>query len=801
MKVLFAVNNEKISESIIKTYQANYKEIISAKNVYYFNAIIKELQRDKSYDRVVISEDLEPFSNRNNDTIDKFIFEELDKISDEASNTTEGEIPIIVICTDRREKSDAMLGKLFSIGIYSALIGQDRVIEKVCKLIYTPRTKKEAKLYYRIDADDADYKNENTESVSEVEIQNIIMHYKRLGKNEERYVESFNDIANQYTNEQLKLIVKFLPLGVKAVLEEKCPKYQEIMIGSVKGKIKEKQEKAFTTKNIKTNNGSFNNNRIDIINRQLKANKLTKPVIIPATVDVSNVKKVYNNVPNTPTVEEIKENIDKLENNERSIIDNTATSSVVENTEVQPVKRGRGRPAKVKPEAELSNPVPEPVKRGRGRPRKVNPEDRIEDNTSAEDVDLFSLGSDDSTTTSNELKEDYSATLPGLDDDSSYNGNYSSDGISDDTSSNDNNNTYQNNAPYRPSFKSTIAGKNDFDNPTPAAQATYKNDIQPANNYYNSSANTSNTTLEKTNRQVQNVDLGNVLTSNKKVVAFVGTSKNGTSFLVNNLALLLSSKGINTAILDLTKNKNAYYIFTQNDENLRNKALRCIETLRMGETEGIQVNKNLTVYTTAPNEDSGINDCENILQTLVKNYSLVLLDCDFNTDYSYFSAIQELYIVQTYDILTIQPLTAFLRELSDRELLPQEKLRIVINKALRVRNLNDKMIVGGISSYNDPEMSYMKELFNKDTVIYTTVPFEDQTYAKYLEGLVTCELSLNGYSKGLLESLVKLGNMVYPLISNNHSSPKNYNNYAKDNKNTKFGSSIDDTLNRMRNNY
>ena len=69
MKVLFAVNNEKVSESIMKKYQARYKEIISAKNVYYFNAIIKELQKDKSYGRVVISEDLEPYSNKNYEMI------------------------------------------------------------------------------------------------------------------------------------------------------------------------------------------------------------------------------------------------------------------------------------------------------------------------------------------------------------------------------------------------------------------------------------------------------------------------------------------------------------------------------------------------------------------------------------------------------------------------------------------------------------------------------------------------------------------------------------------------------------
>ena len=54
MKVLFAVNNEQISDSIIKKYQQDYRELISSKNVYYFNALLKELQEDKSYDRIFI---------------------------------------------------------------------------------------------------------------------------------------------------------------------------------------------------------------------------------------------------------------------------------------------------------------------------------------------------------------------------------------------------------------------------------------------------------------------------------------------------------------------------------------------------------------------------------------------------------------------------------------------------------------------------------------------------------------------------------------------------------------------------
>ena len=34
MKVLFAVSNDEISESIVKRYQRDYKEIISYKNFY-----------------------------------------------------------------------------------------------------------------------------------------------------------------------------------------------------------------------------------------------------------------------------------------------------------------------------------------------------------------------------------------------------------------------------------------------------------------------------------------------------------------------------------------------------------------------------------------------------------------------------------------------------------------------------------------------------------------------------------------------------------------------------------------------
>lgn len=271
----------------------------------------------------------------------------------------------------------------------------------------------------------------------------------------------------------------------------------------------------------------------------------------------------------------------------------------------------------------------------------------------------------------------------------------------------------------------------------------------------------------------QSFSIENLLSRDKKIVSFVGTTKSGTSFLVNNLAELFSSMGISTAILDVTKNKNSYFIYTKNEERLRNIALNSMNNLANGIPEGIKVNKDLTVYTSIPTEGENTN-YQKILETLVKNYSLILIDCDFDTNISYFQNSQEIYLVQDMDILTIQPLTAFLRDLKAMNVLLPEKIRIVINKQTRIRGLNPKVIIGGMAYYNDPSMSFMTELFNKDNVRYTSIPFDEQVYSKYIEGLVNCKISLNGYSKSFMTGIKDLGNMVYPLLSNKYRPVDSY---------------------------
>ena len=771
MKVLFAVNDENISTSIVKKYQKQYKEIISYKNVYYFNAILKELQRNKNYDRVVISEDLEEFTSSSLEQKDKFIFDRLDSISDEAVASDGSDIPIILICSERRTKSEDILVKLFGIGIYNAIIGEDRSTEEVCRLINKPRSKKEAKLYYKIDSENVNYEKENDSDVSEVEMRNILMHFKKLGNNEEKYAESFKNIVSQYTQEQLKVIIAVLPNNVKEVLSETSPEYQKIVYPTgkeisktTKGKTGRKGRKGTSEKLLEVESNPM----------------MSKPVVVPTTMK----NNMYLNIDKKKPVKQIEEIEDEDD-------DLTEVDDIIEE---KPKRRGRPR----------KNPLPEETEekpKRRGRPRKTPlPEEQEEPEEEKVDV-LPGFDEDDEddeieqvvpkkVSKVNAKKEEDTSILPGFDEEDEEDDDdedYDDDEYEEEYDNHDDEDDYED-------YSQRIDDR--FSHPV---QKSAKGNI------YTSS---SNQDMKKYDNVFEDGEFESLLTGDKKVVAFVGTSKNGTSFVVNNVAQILSSMGINTAILDATQNKNAYYIYTKNDEDLRRTAVNSLDNLMAGRAEGIKVNNNLSVYTNIPSQNEEIKNSHSIMETLVKNHSLILIDCDFNTPIEYFAKVQELYLVQSMDVLTIQPLTEFLRELKIKNALEESKIRIVLNKILRVRGVTGKNIVGGMSNYNDPEMSFMTELFDRNTVkVAAQIPFDEDVYAKYLEGLIECEIKLNGYPKEFKAKLTTLAETIYPLLPNNN------NNGKKNKKNSKqgyssnnqypnsFSSGMNDTLNSMRNRY
>ena len=180
-----------------------------------------------------------------------------------------------------------------------------------------------------------------------------------------------------------------------------------------------------------------------------------------------------------------------------------------------------------------------------------------------------------------------------------------------------------------------------------------------------------------------------------------------------------------------------------------------------------------------------------------QNHSSVLIDCDFTTPPAYFASCQEIYLVQSMDILTIQPLTAFLRDLKNQGALEPEKVRVVINKELKVRGLDTKIIVGGMARYNDPSMTVMKDLFNKDMVKACTIPFDEKVYSKYLETMATCKVSLNGYSNKFMEKLTALAGSVYPTL-NNKKAYNPANSAEGISSNNVFSNNMNDTLNKMK---
>ena len=1014
MKILFAVSNENVSNKIVDSYQKRYGEAVSFKNVFYFNAIIREIHKDKTYDRIVISEDLEPFSNSNYDVIDKFILERFKEITNEIS-AQEKFIDIIVICTDRRTKSGYVLSKMYEYGVYNALVGSDRRIDNICNLLNSPRTAQEAKEYYGLENQ---VDTSLVDDVSEQEVQNILIHYKKLGRNEDRYVDSFNNIAAQYTDKQLKIIIKCLPINVRAVLEAECPKYQELVTYAEETEEERKQkEKLQEQKRIEQienerklkqkierdkREAARNAQReqqfqqtpaqspqipsgIDLLDNKRREQRMTGNVIIPDNMNIRNERKVYsdeeisamsnrpsqrpatqmqqltNTLPGLDDLDNIQQarpvqqpadtlpGLDDLDNipqtrlvqHPANLIPDVNSDSQMQMESVsnqpeipQEPKRRRGRPRKT--------PIEPPKPKGkRGRPRK-NPlpeENNIENEKIIPGVNDFEnipkidkIQQTESTTQPENIRQtekwnniesipeptnnisknvDWNSdpfegktnqqianSLPGIDDlaektqstsqpntlpgmnewdrdpfENSQNTRSVSQpstlpGINDwdRDSFEDSNSTQPKNQP------STLPGTNDWDNDPfensnntqPVSQPStlpgidgwdndsfpnLNNTQQTQKNDWNmepleaNQVNNSNETITLSssvvqpnmnqnnemdyNKQEPKVEervsayqpspekietikkieedklyttgsLSTVLTKDKKIVAFVGASKSGTSFLVNNLACLFSSIGVKTAILDMTQNKDAYFIYTNNDENLRNIAHTSIENLEKGIAEGIQVDRNLNVYTALPHDGKDYSNAEAILSTLVQNESLVLIDCDLQTDLGYFANAQEIYLVQSMDILTIQPLTAFLRDLKAKGLLDQEKLRIVINKDIKVKGVTSKDIIGGMSMYNDPAMSYMTDLFNKDKVKACSIPFDESIYTKYLEEVINCVISINRYNKNFMNSLKMLGNMVYPLLSKQTYSSKNS---AEANYGNNFSSEMNNTLNQMKNKY
>ena len=620
MKVLFAVSNEKITEQVVAKYQVMYNELLSYKEVYYYNAVVKELEKTKDYNAIVIDESLESVSN---DKGDQYLLNNLDAITDVAVNNDNTQIPIILICKADRQPAEEFLEKIYKIGIFNALILKDRKISKICEYINNPRNKKDAKKYYQINVDDTEVVADTEEdSIAKTELKNILNYYAKLGNDTSKYSETFDRIAEQYTDVELVYIIARFPENVKNVLMNENQRFRNLMnidpkklqqmeLAKKQQEALEKQKKAEAVKMQKENQAIS----VDI-----------EPKPEENMVNTPNISNEYN-------IDEPKEEI--ASNND------------------------------IKPKVEQK---------------------QIEINSSNIDSNV------------NNVNKDVQV----------------------------NNNHIENNTPYI--------------------------------NYNNQTTNMNMVN----NPQVQNVT---TQINNKNVFSFVGTSKNGTSFLVNSLGILFSSIGINTAIVDLTKNKNDYYMCTNNEERLREIATLSIIKLEKGIADGVQINKNLSVYTGLPTNDTNKLNSKMVIDTLKKNHALILLDCDFETNLEYYTYSNQIFTVQSLDVLTMQPLTIHLKKLKELGIISDSKISIILNKEVPVKGLTKKLMIGGLSMYNSPNMEERVELFNKDNVKVYSVPFDIQAYQKYLENIIHCKFEIAGYPKKFITELKLIAENIYPEIA------------------------------------
>lgn len=628
MKVLFAVSNEKITEQVVAKYQVMFNELLSYKEVYYYNAIVKELEKNKDYNAIVIDESLESVSN---DKGDQYLLNNLDVITDIAVNNENTQIPIILICKADRQPSEEFLEKIYKIGIFNALILKDRKISKICEYINSPRNKKDAKKYYQINVDDTEVVADTEhDSIAKTELKNILNYYAKLGNDTSKYSETFERIAEQYTDVELVYIIARFPENVKNVLMSENQRFRNLM--------------------------SIDPSKLQQMEQAKKQQEI-----------VEKPKQVVHQEENTNTFtqEEAKDLNVSIESKQEENIHIVSNEYDIEEKEEQ-VHENKN--VAITPNIE---------------PQKVE----VNNSNSINDINVN--------------------TNP-----TNTNVNY-----------NQNQNT--NNMNY---------------------------------NYVEQTPNMN----RNMDIQVQNV--ANQVNS-KNVFSFVGTSKNGTSFLVNSLAILFSSIGINTAIVDLTKNKNDYYMCTNNEDRLREIATLSIIKLEKGIAEGVQINKNLSVYTGLPTNDTNKLNSKAVIDTLKKNHTLILLDCDFETNLEYYTYSNQIFTVQSLDVLTMQPLTIHLKKLKELGIISDSKISIILNKEVPVKGLTKKLMIGGLSMYNSPNMEERVQLFNKDNVKVYSVPFDIQAYQKYLENIVHCKFEITGYPKKFITELQLIAENIYPEIT------------------------------------
>ena len=245
----------------------------------------------------------------------------------------------------------------------------------------------------------------------------------------------------------------------------------------------------------------------------------------------------------------------------------------------------------------------------------------------------------------------------------------------------------------------------------------------------------------------------------KKTVCFVGAPKAGTTFCINAIGTYLAKKGVKTAIVDMSRKRDMYTIYTYDNTGKRNIAGESLRYATRGKNEPLVYEK-LSIYTAVPGEDRKSYNPNLLIDTVSKNNNVVLIDADFSTPLDYFRLAQDIYIVQDMNVLNISQITMFLRELKQRGI-GMEKIKIIINKYVEC-SLSSKDIIDGIATYTSYDLKMFDELFNPKRVQYFILPFDVENYKKYIEMVYKYSNKFSSFTKEFQDNLNQIINTIYP---------------------------------------
>ena len=847
MKVLFAIGNEQTSKKVAEKYYNKYGEELEYKNVFYFKALLEEVKKDKTYDRIVISEDLEQFYVKSIEAFDRIIFNYIDSITDEIEDSE-----IIFICSDRRTKqNDSFVERLFNIGVYNMLIGDERTIEPLCDCIKKPLNKKEAKRHLNITSivsEGSPLASDDT--VEEDQIMSILKYYDNMrinGKTSQaEYVKAFDDISEQYNKNQLKVILLCLPADVRNAVYD-SNRYTFLMDEDEisRREAKEKAQKKISNKPAKRGGlfGILRDNRnketqkpmpeVTVDNKQkemerqqkeqdelkkkaeqealarqqaeLKAKqeamakqeaelkaKAEREALARAELQkntqVTPAPENRNLVENTtkPSENDIEIDVmnsvsDKNSANEqdelRKRVEQEALAKQQEELkkkaeqealakQQEELKRKAEQEALARQQEELKKKAEqealaneqEELKRKAEQEALARQQEELKRKAEQEALarqqeELKKKAEQEALANEQEELKKKAEQEALARQQEELKKKAEKEALAKEQEKNVNVPPVMSNTNNMKIEQDRFEAERRKLEQEKQALEEEKRRLREQTERLNQNTGMTTTTQNEANYdEPRRIDF-------KKMVLFVGSNKSGTTFTVNAVAHALAAQKITVGMLDMTRDKSMYYIYNQDDRDLRNIASECMQKLSEGIDSYIPVKRNLKVYTSVSSSDSRkAYRNRTVIDTVREANNLVIVDADFSTPFEYFEKANEIYIVQDLDIIKIQETTLFLRELKNKSI-DMNKIRIVINKYVKTM-LTPKKLIEGLSYYNDPQMSFIDELLS-NKVPYFIIPFAVENYVKYIEGMLKNELDYKKYTPEFTEAINALANSVF----------------------------------------